>query len=92
MPTAKPSQAYPPLSVRFIPAVKVALESREGRFKAGLVTRAKDRGRLAEGEGVSEMREPWLAPCCADPALVIHYAPAELLVTIDQSAKAGGSR
>jgi hypothetical protein len=26
MPTAKPSQAYPPLSVQFIPAVKVALE------------------------------------------------------------------
>jgi hypothetical protein len=26
MPTAKQSQAYPPLSVRFIPAVKVALE------------------------------------------------------------------
>ena len=25
-PTAKPSQAYPPLSVQFIPAVKVALE------------------------------------------------------------------
>ena len=25
-PTAKPSQAHPPLSVRFIPAVKVALE------------------------------------------------------------------
>jgi hypothetical protein len=26
MPMAKPSQPYPPLSVRFIPAVKVALE------------------------------------------------------------------
>jgi hypothetical protein len=26
MPTAKPSQSYPPLSVRFIPAVNVALE------------------------------------------------------------------
>jgi hypothetical protein len=26
MPTAKPSQAYPPLRVQFIPAVKVALE------------------------------------------------------------------
>jgi hypothetical protein len=46
MPTAKPSQAYAPLSVQFIPAVKVALEkaAKEG-FKAGLVTRAKDRSR-----------------------------------------------
>ena len=29
-----------------------------------------------------------LAPCCADPPPVIHYAPAEILSTIDQSAKA----
>jgi hypothetical protein len=29
-----------------------------------------------------------LAPCCAEPTPIIHYAPAETLSTIDQSAKA----
>jgi len=33
-----------------------------------------------------------LAPGRAEPAPAIHYAPAKTLATIDQSAKAGGSR